>query len=199
MRFVVNRHRFEHIRSQLDQHVRLDGALPGSVLRHHPRGHAFFAFDELFNEAFWGGVQAIALEAGDTVLNFSVLEPHPTNYFFREFGYFAALEIPVGVDVGTIIDVLCSMPDDSPADSLVHNSQTIAVASPSGAVVAWADRSLDLGLFASFGSPGNRLTMTLPDTVRTFDAYHAIAMMSPTFLEGLVPDQVKNEILRNYG
>ncbi len=199
MRFVTSPDSYSRIRRQLDRHLLLEAALPGAVLRHRPRTHTFFEFDEVFRESFWDVMYILAAQSGDDTVVFSVIDPDPEEYFYREFGYFPAAEAPVGFDTSRIIDVLCSAPDDSPADSLMHNSHTIAIASSFGGMVAWADRSLGLGLLALFDRPEMGVGQRLPEGFPFADVHRAIEIIRPAFVGSRVPDLIRNELLRNYG
>jgi hypothetical protein len=74
------------------------------------------------------------------------LRPEPLTYYFKEFGYFNWCKLPVNLTKEDNIKVLNLEPPESPADSLMNNSNLIVWASPSGKWAIRCDRGFEVSV-----------------------------------------------------
>ena len=199
MRFITAPTPYHRVRDLLNRCFELEARLPGQVLQRVPQAHAFFEFDEVFSETFWNAMKGLLSHYGDDTVIFSVVEPDPESYFYKEFGYYPAMELSRAVRGDQYLSLFSFVPDDSPADALLHNSQALVFLSQSGGMAIWADRDLELGLLALYDGSGVQAPNILPESVQWFDVHRAIEVISPAFTGGRVPGQVHDELMAHYG
>ena len=77
-----------------------------------------------------------------------VLDPHPEEYYYKEFGYYNWLKLPCDLTGDQYMDVLEEYPQDSMADSIMHNSFVVVWFPPSKEWIIIGDRSYGINILA---------------------------------------------------
>lgn len=107
----------------------------------------YYLFEEFYwgmCEEFWPTVQYLTKIFREKEVTVAVLDPHPTNYFYKEFGYFNYLQLPTSLSSEEYRKVLEIGPEDSPPDAPYYHSEKIVWFSSSKKWAIWGERSLDI-------------------------------------------------------
>lgn len=121
--------------------VFLNQRLPALVFRPGYNQFRFLEFDQTLSEHFWSVLQNLARSSQDQHINLVVLEPDPVNYFFKNFKRYGALRFQANSGSTQYVDALEAGPADSPADSLLYNSEVIAWFPDSCRWLIWGERN----------------------------------------------------------
>lgn len=99
--------------------------LPKQIFHSAYRKFYFFEFDRAFSARFWSVLQKLASQSQDTWINVISIDPHPVDYFHKEFGLFGATRVSSLATDDENYEELCSHPPNNHLDSLFH-SETLA-------------------------------------------------------------------------
>lgn len=148
MKFVTNREDFEAINFLINAIVDKHRRLPEVVFFDGYGEFSFFAFDKIFTKDFFRRAIEFIMKCGENVFWVSVIDPDPEKYFFNHFIHYGTIECAVGDTDESYISALNADPGGSPADALIHNSNVIAVGSPSADWIIFGDRAADVAVCA---------------------------------------------------
>lgn len=84
-----------------------------------------FEFDLIYGEIFFTGIQSFIKKILNESFTFYTLSPSPEKYFFKHFYKYSVVKFPLNSTYEDYITFLHKNPGDSPADSLIDNSQTV--------------------------------------------------------------------------
>lgn len=119
-------------------------SLPERVFNESLSYFRFEEFDWAMSAEFWPSVQTLCQSSGDASILIAVLEPDPLNYYKKEFGYFNWAELPIVASSEDYWALLNHCPDESPADSLLANSEKVVWLPPSKKWAIWGERSFEV-------------------------------------------------------
>lgn len=142
--FISNTRMFADCKDRIERCCRTKANLPMQVFQ---EGVTFFGFEEFdwtMSSEFWTTVQSLCIGSGDESCLIAVLDPHPIDYFHKEFGYFNWAVLPVSASSEKYWDLLNRHPVESPADSIVSNSEKVIWLPASGKWAIWGERSFGM-------------------------------------------------------
>ena len=123
--------------------------LPEPVFQPGYRACLAVEFDQLMTRRFWHVVRAISAETGDPGVTWTVLDPHPDEYYRRHFGYFGVARLPASLSADGFLEVLAHEPPDSPADAMLYNARVVACHPDSAGWLVWGERELGIAMIPS--------------------------------------------------
>lgn len=94
---------------------------------------------------FWNVLQRLANKSEDDFILVGVIDPHPVNYFYKEFRCFNWIKVSTALTNDEYWSRLESGPEDSEADAILYNSFTVVWIPLSG---KWARGDRDGTVFA---------------------------------------------------
>lgn len=142
--FVSDHQHFAAYKLQVEGCFQTEASLPTKVFRDEFSRFRFEEFDWAMSSEFWPAMQALCRSSGDTTLLLAVLDPDPLNYYVKEFGYFNWAKLPISASSEEYWELLNQHPEQSPADSLLVNSEKIIWLPPSGEWAIWGERSFEV-------------------------------------------------------
>lgn len=142
--FIKDSHCFSVYKKRVDTCFQIKASLPSQVFKEGFVRFGFEEFDWAMSSKFWPTIQALCQTSGDTSLLLAVLEPDPTNYYKKEFGYFNWVTFSMSASPEEYWDILNRCPDGSPADSLLINSEKVVWLPQSGKWAIWGERSVEV-------------------------------------------------------
>jgi hypothetical protein len=171
--------------------------LPYRVFKDNYSHYLFEEFDWALSEEFWDSIKKIANLVNDSHIILGVIDPHPVEYYFKEFNYYNWAEIPLECSSQQYYDFLWTAPESSQADSIVLNSNTIIWASPSMKWGVWGDRSYGVCVLAfrkdveiDYNFSAIKSWITVEKAVDL--------LISANFKDQKVPEKIKNMFLENF-
>lgn len=151
--YVENEIAFEDQMRRAKDLFHLDQRLPNGVFQSGYRACYAVEFDQLITYRFWEVIRAISTATGDHTITWTVLEPHPSEYYKRHFGYFGVVQFPLSSDAETCMEVLAYEPPGSPADAMLYNSRVVGCYPDSGRWLVWGERTLGIAIIAIRDDP----------------------------------------------
>lgn len=148
MRFITQREEFESVDLVINTIVNKHRRLPESVFFGDYGMFLFFAFDKIFTKDFFRRTEKFLRKFDENIFWVSVIDPDPEKYFFNHFRHYGVIECMVDDTDKDYIYALNADPGGSSADALIHNSNVIAVVSPSADWVIHGDRAADVAVCA---------------------------------------------------
>jgi hypothetical protein len=188
--FIKDSHQFAAYRKQVDACFHIKASLPSQVFREKFIRFGFEEFDWVMSSKFWSTIQALCQTSDDTSLLLAVLEPDPTNYYKKEFGYFNWATFSTSASPEEYWDILNRCPDGSPADSLLANSEKVVWLPQSGKWAIWGERSVEVCILGCQTSE--------------YCGWHSVdwaveVAMPSAFRDGIIPPEYAERFRRNYG
>jgi hypothetical protein len=142
--FIDNIERFIIRKRDVEACFRISKSLPERVFNERLSYFRFQEFDWAMSAKFWPSVQTLCQSSGDASILIAVLEPDPLDYYKKEFGYFNWAELPIYSSSEDYWNLINNCPDNSPADSLLANSEKVVWFPPSRKWAIWGERSLEV-------------------------------------------------------
>lgn len=189
---------FDHELQRIDALIDRSAALPDQVFRTRAAAYYVIDFDQLWSEEFFSDVQGMTARAGDASFTFAVLKPDPDGYYHASFGKFPLLQFTKEDAADRYVRAIQQDPGDSPADAIAYNSEVILIYPPSGRWAIYGDRNLEIGILAVMD---DELAASIPATsgsITLFTPAEAVEQLLPPVYRGMVPDDVKTSLVRNY-
>ncbi|MGR3779337.1 hypothetical protein ACT1UG_27655 [Bacillus paramycoides] len=146
--FIKDLQEYRNLESIVNSIFYTDRQLPEQVFRKDFGNYVFEEFDLAMSDKFWDTIQILARQSQDNYVLCAVLNPHPLEYYYKEFGYFNWVKLPLNLTADEYLDILNIEPESSPADSITTNSFTIVWLSPSMKWAIWGDRNDEVCVLA---------------------------------------------------
>ncbi|KJL03768.1 MULTISPECIES: hypothetical protein [Priestia] len=142
--FIKDIKEFQSANNNLKNIFNTNKELPHQVFNQRCDYYLFEEFYWGMCEEFWPTVQYLTKIFSEKEVTVAVLDPHPTSYFYKEFGYFNYLKLPTSLSSEEYRNVLEIGPEDYPADAPYYHSEKIVWFSSSKKWAIWGERSLDI-------------------------------------------------------
>jgi hypothetical protein len=142
--FISDERLFASSKANVEKCFRLKEQLPSQVFQEGFIRFEFEEFDWAMSSEFWLSIQDLSRFSGDESCLVAVLDPHPSDYYKKEFGFFNWANLPVSASPDEYWSLLNQHPDGSPADSLLANSEKIVWLPQSGKWAVWGVRSSEV-------------------------------------------------------
>ncbi|WP_077732634.1 MULTISPECIES: hypothetical protein [unclassified Methylocaldum] len=189
--FIADDQTFAAYKAEVEKCCRIEARLPEQVFREGFSRFAFEEFDWAMSATFWPAIQALCRSCGDVSLLVAVLDPDPTDYYKNEFGFFNWAVLPVSASADEYWNLLNQYPDESPADSLLANSEKVVWLAQSGKWAVWGERSLEVCILGCRESVQHGLGHDVEWALKT--------AMPNCFRERVVPPEYAERLRQNYG
>lgn len=196
--FVREKKEFDELKELVSDMLFSDDNLPQQVFREQFSHYLFEEFDWAMSDEFWDTIQKLAEQAKDDFILTAVLNPHPVNYYYKEFGYFNWTKLPINLSADDYFNVLELGPNESPADAILFNSDTVVWLSPSGKWAIWGERAYGICVLA-LKEPTNTINSSLfLKTWRSIDNEAVMNWVGLNFKGRKVPKEVTDALYMNY-
>jgi hypothetical protein len=166
-------------------------SLPERVFNESLSCFRFEEFDWAMSAEFWPSVQRLCQRSGDASILIAVLEPDPLNYYRKEFGYFNWAELPIVASSDDYWTLIKHSPDESPADSLLANSEKVVWLPPSKKWAIWGERRFEVCVLGSQGPTALDSWNNLEWALETG--------MPNAFAHRILPAGFEEQLRQNYG
>ncbi|HDX9628487.1 TPA: hypothetical protein ROY30_002147 [Bacillus cereus] len=157
---IKNKEVFDKWKHELDGMIHFDLSLPNQVFQNDYGNYMFGEFDSLMYDDGWNEIRKLAQTTHDSFVIMGVLDPHPEEYYYKEFGYYNWLKLPCDLTGDQYMDVLEEYPQDSMADSIMHNSFVVVWFPPSKEWIIIGDRSYGINILAIKNESGLKHKLT---------------------------------------
>lgn len=120
----------------------------------------FQEFDWALSDDILPTIKELSTVTQDREFLTAVLQPDPTDYYLKEFGYYNWLKASVDISGEDYVNALWTHPKESIADDIITNSYIVIWLSHSLQWAIWADRDMEIciiGMVSTKDSVKNRL------------------------------------------
>src|ERR1700733_8067242 len=135
---------FDTLRTQVCRLVDIGLTVPSRVFINKSWDCGFCSFDLCFSPDLLRSCSGLCEAVGDDSFWFSMVDPDPVKYYYKEFGRFGAVKIQKNEDVGSVWSAFEEDPGGSPADALMYAVRRFVVISPSMRWAVWGTRDDEL-------------------------------------------------------
>src|ERR1051325_3841413 len=195
---ITSRSDFEREIQAIDRLVDRGAKLPDQVFRRRVSAFHMFDFDQLWSAEWFCVAQRLAKAAGDPSFTFAVLRPDPEKYFYAHFGKFPLLQFTIDDPAEYFVDTIHDDPGDSAADAIAYNSDAIFTYTASQRWGIYGDREIEVGIVAAMDDEMEPAIHAAASSLRLFTAAEAVSQLLPPVYGGVVPEDVKAALIRNY-
>ncbi|MBJ8005810.1 MULTISPECIES: hypothetical protein [Bacillus cereus group] len=190
---IKNKEVFDKWKHELDGMIHFDLKLPNQVFQNDYGNYMFGEFDSLMYDSGWNEIRKLAQTTHDSFVIMGVLDPHPEEYYYKEFGYYNWLKLPCDLTGEQYMDVLEEYPQDSMADSIMNNSFVVVWFPPSREWIIIGDRSYGINILATKNESGLKHKFTPFYNWSSLDNF-----ISLDFEEEVQYKEFIKNILKNY-
>jgi len=148
MKIVTMSKDFNAIESSINCIIDKSKKLPENVFRGGLKYFLFITFDELFMTLFYNHLKQYLVSINEASFWLTVMDPDPASYFAMNFDFFGAFEISSVDDEYEYIAALNDYPADSPADAIMHNSNSLVISSYTNKWAVFGSRKADIAICA---------------------------------------------------
>lgn len=148
MKAVSEENYFVPIAANIIKTLNKTKALPENVFQKEFGHYLFITFDELFTTLFFNHLKDYLLKTNEQDFFVSSIDPDPEAYFKVHFGFFGAFIFSTSDSEKDYIFALNNYPEDSPADALAHNCESILIMSVNDKFAIYGSRDNEIAICA---------------------------------------------------
>jgi hypothetical protein len=148
MKVVSEEKDFSLIEFGIDRAIDRSKVFPDRVFRGTLKYFLFITFDELFMTMFFNHIKEYLSKIGESDFWLVTIEPDPRRYFAHNFKFYGAFEFSRSDDEKDYVSALSGFPEESPADALMHNSNSLIILSSSNKWAIFGNRDADIAVCA---------------------------------------------------
>ncbi|RAT04121.1 hypothetical protein A6E25_08825 [Bacillus cereus] len=189
---IKNKEAFDKWKHELDGMIHLDLNLPNQVFQNDYGNYMFGEFDSLMYDSGWNEIRKLAQTTHDSFIIMGVLDPHPEEYYYKEFGYYNWLKLPLGLTGEQYMDVLEEYPQDSMADSIMNNSFVVVWFPPSREWIIIGDRNYGINILATKNESGLKYKFTQFNNWSSLDNFISLNFEDEVQYKGFIEKIAKN-------
>ena len=190
--FISDPRLFAERKAKLEHCCCIENQLPAQVFSEKFKCFGFEEFDWAMSVDFWPALQNLMRKSRDESLLIGVLEPNPVDYYKKEFACYNWAIISSTSTAEEYWTLLNHHPEESPADSILSNSERVVWAAQSGAWAVWGERSLEICVLAC-------ADITLAGFASWHDVDWVLRNILPDcFRDGVVPADFTKQLRDHY-
>ncbi|WP_144486656.1 hypothetical protein [Bacillus pumilus] len=182
--FIRSEKEFKFYQNLVDHVFDTNKEIPQQVFSKTFDCFLFQEFDWALSDEILPTIKELSFVTQDREFLTAVLQPDPTAYYLKEFGYYHWLKASVNISGEDYVNALWMHPKGSIADNILTNSNIVVWLSHSLQWAIWADRDMEIciiGMVSAKDSVKNRL---LKEGWKPMD--HSVLA---NWFEGLLKDQ----------
>ncbi|MDO7908892.1 diadenosine tetraphosphatase [Paenibacillus sp. JX-17] len=168
--------------------------LPNQVFKVPFQKTVVLDFDHAMSRRFWNELEKLIGLSGDTFVIMAVLDPHPVDYYYKEFSRYNWCVLQKGSTVDEYWGMLEQGPEESPADAISINSEVVVWISSSMKWAMWGERSYGICVLGfNDGELGDY------ESESWFTMDQAITdLVSLNFRNYTVPEEIVSKLMKHY-
>ncbi|WP_144557117.1 hypothetical protein [Bacillus pumilus] len=194
--FISDPKEFEHVLSFVHSLIHSTKTFPDQVLKTKIPHYLFEEFHWLLSDDGWEMLKGLALNHHDDYILMAVLdEQQSMDDYYRNFGYYPWVKIPLNLTLSDYLDLLTDYPIESVNDSIMDIASRVIWVSPSAKWIIYGERGYEIGILAIHQL--EQMNKQLLKTWRILDEI-VLDWISVVFPNQKLPDDFKKEMIRNY-
>jgi hypothetical protein len=198
MRFIIEKQEFDDSFQTINRIIGKDLELPDLVFKKQWGNFLFITFDEIFlPEVFFRNLKEFLKIKLEDYFQLSVINPDPEKYFFKHFKKYSMLHFSINDREEDYLEILNRDPGNSPADSIMDNSNSILVYSDNADWGVYGERELGVAICAFRNVELKNLFETAYGN-KLLNLEEAFKLMGNAYKDQLLPIKVEKKIRQNY-
>ncbi len=182
--FIRSEKEFKFYQNLVDHVFETNKELPQQVFRKTFDCFLFQEFDWALSDDILPTIKELSTVTQDREFLTAVLQPDPTPYYLKEFGYYHWLKASVNISGEDYVNALWMYPKGSIADNIITNSNIVVWLSHSLQWAIWADRDMEICIIGMVSTKDSAKNMLLEEGWKPLD--HPVLA---NWFEGLLKDQ----------
>jgi len=196
MRFLDEYSEYSINRKFVSDVIKCNTAFPDQVFTGRMRQFLFISFDLVLTRQFFTHTKSFIQAIGESAFLFSVIDPDPNTYFYKHFSKYSVIDFSITDTEEDYMAALDADPGDSPADALMHNTNSVLMHSSSSNWAIYAERELGIGVCSFTDKSIRDVFLNEFDVDFLQDIDGAIKLMGLAFKNRKVPIDIEN-VFRN--
>jgi hypothetical protein len=167
--------------------------LPNQVFKVPFQNTVVLDFDHAMSYHFWDELEQFTDIFGDSYVIMAVLDPHPVNYYYNEFSQYNWCMLKKGTTADEYWNTLKQSPINSPADSILSNSEVVVWLPSSMKWALWGERSYGicvLGFSDDIDDYKGESWFTMDKAITD--------LVSLNFRNYTVPEEISSKLMKFY-
>ncbi|WAT79435.1 hypothetical protein [Bacillus safensis] len=194
--FISDPKELEQVQSFIHSLVHSTKTFPDQVFKTKKPHYLFEEFHWLLSDDSWEMLKGLAMKHRDEYILMAALDDSRCmNDFYREFGYYPWVKIPLNITPSDYLDILTDYPIDSVNDSLMNIASRVIWISPSSKWIIYGERGYEIGVLAI-----HQLEQMKSQTLKTWRTLNEVVLdwISVVFPNQKLPEDFRNEFIQNY-
>ena len=147
--FIRTKEQFDLAQSELLEIFDFQKEFPENPFNSQYSNYQFEEFDWMLSGEFWPVLKEVANRSLDNKIALSVIDPDPEKYFFSNFGFYNWAELSTAMTTAEYWEIINIPPVQSPADSILVNSEKLFIYPSSKKWAIFGSRSEGLCVLGS--------------------------------------------------
>lgn len=192
--FMKDKKQFEEALHLVTKMFNYEQRLPNQVYKVPFEKTVVLDFDHAMSRHFWSELEELIGLSGDSFAIMAVLDPHPVDYYYNEFSQYNWCVLQKGATADEYWSMLEQGPEESPADSILINSEVVVWLSSTMKWAIWGERSYGICVLGfNDGDIGDY------ECESWFTMGQAITdLVSLNFRNHTVPEEIASKLLKYY-
>ncbi|WIV21078.1 hypothetical protein QPK24_10590 [Paenibacillus polygoni] len=191
---IKDKKHFEEALRLVTKMFNYEQRLPNQVYKVPFEKTVVFDFDHALSRHFWSELEELIGFFGDSFAIIAVLDPYPVDYYYNEFSEYNWCVLQKGTTADEYWSILEQGPEESPADSILINSEVIVWISSKMKWAIWGERSYGICVLGL-----NDGDISGYESESWFTMDQAISELLPlNFRNCTVPEEITSMLLKCY-
>ncbi len=192
-KIIKEKGEFEEVSRLISNVFYEEKCLPDQVFKSSFRNTVVLDFDHLMSYSFWSELEHLTNIFDESHIITAVLDPHPVNYYYKEFSYYNWCIFNKETTAAEYWDNLQQSPTDSPADSMSIHSNVVVWLPSSMKWALWGERNYGIGILKfndDMGDYSSESWFTMDQAI--------IDLVSLNFKDYTVPKDIESKLIKHY-
>ncbi len=198
MRFLNERSEYTINRKFVSGVIKCEFAFPDQVFKDCMKQFLFITFDQVLMRQFFTHMKSFMHAIGENSFMFSVINPDPNTYFHKHFSKYSVIDISIADSEDDYIAALNADPGNSPADAIMHNSNSILIHSTTSNWAVYAERELGIAVCSFIDKSTRDVFFNEFEIGSVRDIDGAIKLMGLAFKNKKVPVDIERPFRNSY-
>jgi len=192
--FIKDKKQFEEALQLVTKMFNHEQRLPNQVCKVPSERTVVLDFDHAMSRDFWSELEELIDLSSDSFVIMGVLDPHPVDYYYKEFSRYNWCMFQKETTADEYWNTLKLSPIDSPADSILFNSEVVVWISSSMKWAIWGERSYGICVLGfndgDIGDYNSESWFTMDQAITD--------LVSLNFRNYTVPEEVISKLLKHF-
>lgn len=202
--FIKNNFEYNKLKKIIDEIYFDDKVLPNQVFRQKYEKFLCEEFDLMIIDDFQENIKILSNLSDDKEIIFGTISPEPDSYYYKYFGYYSVVKLPINITNEQFYDLIEYAPKNNEADSIRFRSDILICMPLSKKWAIYGSRDYEICILGFQSEYIKQIKSFLPrwipieDTINKY--MYPFFKVMPEFLTvlNISKNDLKNKIIKNY-